>query len=57
MPTYAVWVHDRRVVKYLVDADSAENARQAVEASDDADDEFGGTTKDSEWYVDIVEEA
>lgn len=52
---YRVWVHDRRTVMYIVDADSAEEAREKVENSEDADEDFGGTTKDSEWYVDFID--
>ena len=54
--TYAVYVHDRRLVKYIVDADTPEEAQHKVEASDDPDEEFDGRGKDGEWYVDRVME-
>ena len=54
--TFAVWVHDRRLVKYIVNADSAEDAKRMVEESDDADRDFGGSGKDGEWYVTEVVE-
>ena len=54
---FAVYVEDKRSVKYIVDADSDEDAQRMVENSDDADEEFGGKSLDgSEWYVDQVEE-
>ena len=56
MPQFRVWVHDERTVLYVVDAEDAEDAKDIVEASPDADEEFGGTTKDGSWYVDNVEE-
>lgn len=54
---FAVYVVDKRSIKYVVDANSEEEAQRMVEASEDADAEFGGRTLDgSEWYVDWVEE-
>lgn len=53
---YRVWVSDHREVLYVVDAENEDDARRMVENSEDADKEFGGTTKDSCWYVDYVEE-
>lgn len=56
MATYRVYVVDNRTVMYLVDADSAEDARKQVEESTDADADFGGKSLDgSEWYVDDVQ--
>ncbi len=55
--TYRVWVHDARLVLYIVDAESEEEAQRLVESSEDADADFGGTTKYGEWYVDHFEEA
>jgi hypothetical protein len=54
--TFAVYVVDCRVVKYFVNAESAEDAREQIEASSDADADFGGKGLSSEWYVDEVEE-
>ena len=54
--TFAVYVVDRRLVKYIVDAESAEDAREQIEASSDADADFEGKGLHSEWYVDNVEE-
>ena len=54
---FRVWVVDNRTVLYVVEADDEDQARQLVEESEDADEEFGGTTKDSAWYVDNVEPA
>ena len=54
--TYRVWVNDVRLVVYIVDAESEEEAQRLVESSEDADEDFGGTTKQGEWYVDHVEE-
>ena len=54
---FRVWVVDNRSVLYVVEADDEDQARQLVEESEDADEEFGGTTKDSSWYVDNVEPA
>jgi hypothetical protein len=54
---FAVYVVNKRSIKYIVDADSAEEARAMVEGSKDADEEFDGKDIDgSEWYVDDVEE-
>lgn len=53
---FAVYVVDNRHVKYIVDADSQEEAQHDVEASEDADKEFGHKALDSQWYVDQVEE-
>lgn len=54
--TYRVYVVDKRSIMYLVDATSVQDARKQVEASDDADRDFGGKTLDgSEWYVDDVQ--
>ncbi len=52
----AVWVNDARLVVYIVDAESEEEAQRLVESSEDADEDFGGTTKQGEWNVDHVEE-
>lgn len=54
--TFAVYVVDRRQVKYFVDAASAEEAREKVEASGNADEDFGGKDINAEWYVDDVQE-
>lgn len=56
MPCFVVWVHDRRLVKYVVNAADFEEAERLVKESEDADIEFGGSTKDGEWYVDHVDE-
>lgn len=52
---FHVYVTDRREVRYAVEATSATAARRAVEASDDADRDFGFKTVDSEWSVEHVE--
>lgn len=54
---FRVYVMDKQHVMFVVDADSAEEARELVEGSDDARKEFGGKMLDSsEWYIDHVEE-
>ena len=54
---FAVYVVNKRSIKYIIDADSAEEAQYMVEVSKDADAEFGGKDIDgSDWYVDNVEE-
>ncbi len=53
--TFKVYVHDQRVVAYLVDAKNAEEAREKVERSVNVDLEFDRTTEDTKWYVDQVE--
>ena len=52
----AVWVNDARLVVYIVDAESEEEAQRLVESSEDTEEEFGRTTKYREWNVDHVEE-
>lgn len=55
---YHVTVTDKRVARYCVRADSAEQAREAVEASSDADADFGYVLlDDTSWSVDSVEDA
>lgn len=52
---YDVTVIDRRVIRYSVEASSAEEAQEILEGSDDADNKFGFKTLDSEWGVESVE--
>lgn len=52
---YDVTVIDRRVIRYSVEASSAEEAQEILEGSDDADNKFGFKTIDSEWGVESVE--
>lgn len=53
---FMVYVEERRVVRYLVEATDADDAREAVEASTDADEDFGFKTIETYWSVeDIVE--
>ena len=52
---YNVTVIDSRVVRYIVAARNQEHARDLVEGSDDADNEFGYKLIDSSWYVGSVE--
>ena len=53
---FRVWVHDARLVVYIVDAESEEQAQRLIETSEDAEEDFGGTMKYGEWSVDNVEE-
>ena len=54
---FVVYVVNKRSIKYIIDADSSEEAQHMMEASKDADAEFGGKDIDgSDWYVDNVEE-
>lgn len=52
---YKITVVDRRVVEYYVEAADAESARELLEASDDADKEFGHKTIDGEWSIESTE--
>lgn len=56
MPTFKVHVYDRENLVLTVSADNAEEAREKVEASEDATEEFAYTLESSEWYVNDVEE-
>jgi len=44
------------MVLYIVDAVDADEARCMVDESNDADADFGGTTKDSSWGIEDVTE-
>jgi hypothetical protein len=52
-----VTVVDHRVIRVYLEAESAEDARQQVEASDDLRADFDTDVYDngSEWYIDGVE--
>jgi hypothetical protein len=54
---YRVTVVDHRVMRVYLEAESAEDARQQVEASDDLRADFDTDVYDngSEWYIDGVE--
>lgn len=55
--TFAVYVMDKRYIKYVVVADSSEDAEHRVELGLGANEEICGKTLDgSEWYIDRVEE-
>jgi len=49
-------VHDERTRSYIVDAVDEDDAREKVEESDATDEDFGGKTLDSNWYVESVTE-
>lgn len=49
-----MYVIDNQTKVYIVEANSAEEAKSAVEQSSDADAEFGYHMADSEWFVDSV---
>ena len=53
---FQVDVHDERIRRYIVDAVDEDDAREKVEESDDTDEDFGGKTLDSNWYVALVME-
>ena len=55
--SFAVYVTDRRLIKYIVDAKSQEEARRFVEVSEEANEEFSHKTLESEWHVDRVAKA
>lgn len=54
---FLVEVLDQRVVRYVVKAQSEEEARELVEASTDADNDFGSKTIDSTWSIEDIRRA
>lgn len=54
---FVVTVHDNRYIRHVVYAADEDDARLRVEVSPDAVVEFGGTTIESHWCIESVEEA
>ncbi len=54
MPLFHVTVRDVRVASYAVEASSAEEAKELIEYSDDANAEFSHNLVDSSWEVESV---
>ena len=51
---YEVWVTEKRIVKYIVDSETSEEAQEQVESSESPDEDFGFKTYQYEWGVDEV---
>lgn len=58
MKTFNAVIVDKRCFKLTVEADSVEDAKHTVEASNDAVKEFGGKMifNRCEWYIEGTEE-
>ncbi len=51
---YEVWVTEKRIIKYIVDSENPEDARQQVESSESPNDDFGFRTYLAVWEIDEV---